>query len=149
MSATTSGALKVLIESLGLGLSAYQDRAPLRPDGTPQPRPYVVIAEESPLVPGPMEDGGPGTAVETAFADLFQDYRDMTPGSPTYGNLKENRTLAAALRRGIHGQRLQSIGTAPNAAVVYMVIVTSSVRLLEEDGNAVHHSLTLDVHRQL
>ena len=144
MALTTGDALKVLIESLGLSLSAGRDHPTQR-----SKRPYVVITEESPLTPDPLEDGGPGTAVETVIVDLFQDYKDMTAGSPTYGKVKESYTLAAGLKRGLHGQRLQSIGTAPNAAVVYMVLLRSSVRLLEEDGNAVHHSLTLDVFRQL
>lgn len=144
MAATTSGALKVLIESLGLGLSAYQDRAPQE-----KVRPYVEITEDNPTIPDQLEDGGPGTAVETVFVDLFQDWKDRTPTSPTYGNIIENRTLAPALKRGIHGQRLQSIGTFPNAVVVYQVLLRHSVRLLEEEGNAVHHALTLEVFRQL
>jgi hypothetical protein len=139
MAQTTAAALKVLIESLGLGLAAYGDRPS---QGTP--RPYVTILEEIALVPDPMEDGGPSTAVETAQVDLWQDWRDLTPG-PTEGNLKENYTLAPALKRGIHGQRLQLIGTS----VVYMVLVRHSVRSVEEDGNAVHHAVTVEIHRQL
>lgn len=144
MAQTTAAALKVLIESLGLGLAAYGDRPTQN-----LPRPYVTIDEEIALAPDPLEDGSPSTAVETVQVNLWQDYRDRTVGSPTEGNLKENYTLAPALRRGLHGQRLQSIGTSPNVAVVYMALLRHSVRLVDEARNIVHHALTVDVFRQL
>jgi len=128
----------VLIESLGLGLAAYGDRPN---KGTP--RPYVTIEEEIALVPDPLEDGGPSTARETVQVDLWQDWRDLTTGA-TSGNLKENYTLAPALKRGIHGQRFQLIGSS----VVYMVLVRHSARFVEEQENAVHHAITVEVFRQ-
>lgn len=144
MAQTCGGALKVLIESLGLGLTANRDRP-----SQGATRPYVTIEEEIALVPDPLEDGGPGTAIETVQVDLWQDYRDLVPTSITYGNLKENYALAPALKRGLHGARLQSIGTSPNDRVVYMVLVRHSVRLLEEADNAIHHAITLEVFRQI
>lgn len=138
--------MKVLIESLGLGLAAYRG-GPSKKD-PPVPRPYVTIDEEIALVPDPLEDGATGTGVETLQVNLWQDWRDLTV-SATEGNLKENYALAPALKRGIHGQRLQSIGTFPNVAVVYMALVRHSIRILEEDNNVVHHALTVEVFRQL
>ena len=140
MAQTTAAALKVLIESLGLSLAAYGDQAQQG-----QARPYVTIIEEVGLVPDPLEDGGPSTAVETVQVDLWQDWKDLTPNSPTYGNVKENYTLAPALKRGMHGQRLQSIGSS----VVYMALVRHSARFTEEASNVVHHAITVDIHRQL
>jgi hypothetical protein len=136
LSATTSGALKVLIESLGLGLSAYRDEAPA---GTK--RPYITILEEITLVPDQLEDGGVGNAGrETVQIDLWQNWHD-----PATGVVAENYGLAPALKRGIHGQRLQSIGSS----IVYEALVRHSVRFLEPTENLVHHALTVEVFRQL
>lgn len=140
MAQTTSAALKALIESLGLGLSADRDRP-----SQGATRPYVTIEEEIALVPDPLEDGGPGTARETVQVDLWQDYRDIVPTSPTYGNLKESYTLAPALKRGLHGARFQSLGTS----IVYMALVRHSVRSVDEANNIVHTAITLEVFRQL
>lgn len=140
MAQTSGGALKVLIESLGLGLTANRDRP-----SQGAARPYVTIEEEIALVPDPLEDGGPSTAVETVQVDLWQDFRDLVTTSPTYGNLKENYALAPSLKRGLHGARLQPLGTA----IVYMALVRHTVRSLEEADNVVHHAITLEVFRQL
>ena len=140
MAQTTGGALAVLIQGLGLGLAVGRDYPSQNAS-----RPYVTITEEIALVPDPLEDAAPGTAVETVQVDLWQDYRDLKPNSATYGNLRENYTLAPALRRGLHGVRLQSIGSA----VVYMALVEHSVRLLEEAENVVHHAFTVKVFRQI
>jgi hypothetical protein len=140
MAQTTGAALKVLIEGLGLGLTAGRDKPT---QGAV--RPYVTIVEEVALIPDGLEDAAPSTAVETVQVDLWQDWRDITPGSPTYGNLKENYSLAPALRRGLHASRLQPLGSA----VVYMAVVRHSVRLLEEADNVVHHAFTLDIWRQI
>src|SRR5437660_11211431 len=102
MAATTSGALKARIESLGLGLAAYRDQAPA---GTV--RPYVTITEEVTLVADASEDGHADTVVETTQVDLWQDWHNLTTGA-----VAESYTLAAALRRGIDGSRLALIGAA-------------------------------------
>jgi len=135
LATTTSGALKALIESLGLGVAAYGDRAPQQTK-----RPYVVVIEEIALVPDPFEDGHATTGVETAQVDLYQDWRDLSSGK-----LLEDYTLAPRLKRGLHGARTALIGTA----IVYVVRLVSSLRLLDEAGNEVHHTLTVEVWREL
>lgn len=135
MAATTAGALKALIESLGLSLSAYRDEAPA---GTA--RPYVTIIEEIALIADSSEDGKAGTAVETAQVDLWQNWHN-----PTTGAVAESYTLAPALKRGIDGARLALIGTS----VAYTALVRHSLRMVEVDENLVHHALTVEVYRQV
>jgi hypothetical protein len=135
---TTAGALKALVESLGLGLAAYRDRAT---QGAKPP--YVELTEEVALAPDVLETGG-GTVVETCQLDLYQPYRDKDPASSTYGHLMENYALAPALKRGVHNARLVPVG----GSLVYTVLWRHSMRLLEEQENLVHHAVTLDVWRQ-
>jgi len=124
-----------LVESLGLGISAYGDRPPQQ-----QKRPYVVVLEEIHLMPDPFEDGQATTGVEMIQVDLYQDWRDLSSGK-----LLEDYTLAPRLRRGLHGARTAKIGTL----IVYVLRLTGSIRLLDEPGNEVHHALTVDVWREL
>lgn len=135
MAASTAGALKALIESLGLGISAYRDEPP----SSSTTRPYVTITEELTMVADPSEDGKAGTVVETVQVDLWQDWHNLQNG-----NLAESYTLAPALRRGIDGARLALIGTA----VSYIALVRHSLRQLEAEENLVHHALTVEVMRQ-
>lgn len=134
MAATTAGALKALIESLGLGISAYRDEAPA---GTT--RPYVTIIEEIALVTDPSEDGVGATVVETCQIDLWQDWHNSTTGG-----VAESYTLAPALRRGIDGARLALIGSA----LTYQALVRHTLRQVEPVENVVHHAMTVEVFRQ-
>ncbi len=134
MSATTAGALKALIEGLGLSLSAYRDEAPA---GTAPP--YVTITEELTLVADPIEDGAANTVVETVQVDLWQLWHN-----PTTGLVAESYTLAPALRKGMDGVRLNLIGTS----LPYVALVRHSMRMLEVDENIVHHAITVEVFRQ-
>jgi hypothetical protein len=134
VAATTSGALKALIEGLGLGISAYRDEPPV---GTL--RPYVTITEELTLVADPSEDGKAGTVVETAQVDIWQDWHNLPAGT-----LAESYTLAPAIRRGIDGARMALIGTS----LPYTALVRHTLRQLEAEENLVHHSLTVEVWRQ-
>jgi len=127
--------LKDLIETLGLGLSAYGDRAPQLTK-----RPYVVVLEELALTPDPFEDMKATTGVETCQVDLYQDWRDLTSGK-----LLEDYTLAPRLRRGLHGARTPLVASL----IVYVIRVMHSIRMLDEAGNEVHHALTVEVYREL
>lgn len=133
MASTTAGALKALIESLGLSLSAYRDEAPA---GTT--RPYVTISEELTLVADPSEDGAAATVVETAQVDLWQDWHDTTSGGRA-----ESYTLAPALRRGLDGARLVAVGTS----IPYTALVRHTARMVEAPENLVHHAMTVEVFR--
>lgn len=132
---TTAKALKDLIETLGLGLTAYGDKPPQQAK-----RPYVVVLEEIALVPDALEDNKATTGVETVQVDLFQDWRDMASGK-----LLEDYTLKPRLLRGLHGARTASIGTQ----IVYVVRVSHSLRLVDEPQNEVRHTITAEVWREL
>lgn len=135
MALTTGTALKELIEGLGLGLTAYRDEAPPRTH-----RPFVEILEGIDLVPGPIEDGGPGVVAETAQVDLWQNY--MVKQTTAKG---EDPALAPALMRGLHGKRLSLVGSA----ITYMVRVAHSIRTFEQDSNIVHHAITLTIDKEM
>ncbi len=151
MAATTSGALKQLIEGAGLSLDVYQDRAP-QTDPPVKP-PYVTITEEIALVPDRLEDGGPaqtvgaGSEAETAQVDLWQQWKNPATSGTGAGQITEDRLLPKKLRRVLHGADLGAIGTP--AQRVYACLVRNSVRLLEQDENLVHHALTLEIRRQM
>lgn len=139
MALTVANGLKALVESLGLGLSAYRDQPP---EGTA--RPYVTITEEIATAYDSAEDGKSDTVVETAQVDLWQDWHLQTTG-----DVGENYTLAPALKKGLDGSRLSQVGSVLGTAVVYMVRVTGSLRLLDPVPNIIHHSITVEVHRQV
>ena len=147
MAATTSGALKAYIEGLGLGLTVYRDAAPRRddPSGRHVPLggyPLVTIREAIAVTWDQVGDLGDAAADQTvrelAQVDLWQSWRDGT------GKAAESYTLPSALARKLRGAKLVPIGTAS----VYMVGVSSMVRLLEEANNVVHHAITCTVYRQ-
>jgi hypothetical protein len=134
LSATTAGALKALIESLGLSISAYHSQAP--PGAK---RPYITIDDEIALVADPLADGRADTGVETAQVDIWQDWKDAS------GAIVEIRTLAPAVRRGVDGAQLAAIGTSH----AYICIFKHSLRQVEAEENIVHHALTVEVWRQV
>jgi hypothetical protein len=122
VSATTAGALKSKIESLGLSISAYRDQAP---EGTALP--YVEISEAIAVVPDALEDGAASTGKETVSINVWQKYK-TTPG----GNvLAESPTLPGAIVRGIHGQTLATAPTRAYAVIVHHL----GPRLIEEEPN--------------
>ena len=135
-SATTAGAVKVLIEGAGLGLAAYRDRVPEDVN-----LPYVSIMEGLALIPDKLEtsDGGYRTCREIVQIDLWQQWRD-----PSSRAITENYTLAPALTRLLEGSNLPS-----SPQVVYGVLLTNRIRQLELDNNIVHDTLTVQVWRQL
>lgn len=147
MAATTAGALKAYIEGLGLGLVAYRDAAPSRPDpsGRRIPSaafPFVTVREAIALAlnaDGDLSD--PAATVsgrELVQVDLWQSWRDAG-GKATV----ESATLPAALAKRLRGARLVPVGTS----VVYGITGVSVARLLEEESNVVHHAITCTVHR--
>lgn len=141
MAQTSGGALKTLVESIlqplmtpPATLVAYRKRAKAG-----VPRPYVTIQERIALTPDGLEDGGPGTVVETCQVDLFQDWKNLTTGA-----IAENYALLPALERGLHGARTAAIA----GSTCYRVFVTNSVDIPEpEEENLVHAALTVELWR--
>lgn len=147
MAATTAGALKAYIESLGLGLSSYRDAAPSADDPNGRripavPYPFTTVREGIAITPNRDGDlGDPAaflTVRELLQVDLWQMWRDAA-GKPA-----ESYTLPGVLMQRLRGARLLPVGSS----VVYGVTVTSSIRLLEEQSNIVHHAISCVAHRQ-
>lgn len=136
MANSTSGTLKALIESLGLGLSAYRDSPP---EDTAVP--YATVHERITLDTDESGDNGADpTGTEVAQVDLWQQYRD-----PTTKALTESYTLSNALHVGIHGATVANVG----AKRVYGCRVLRSVRQLERDTNLVHDSFDVELRRAI
>lgn len=149
MAGTTRIALKAFIETLGLGLSVFQDEAPQK-----QALPYVVVLGPISVVPDVLEDGGTTlvtaqagatrpfgsyqTATELLQVDLWQQWRHDTTHA-----LLEDYALPEKLYWAIHGTRLP---LAPQ--IVYSCLLRGYPRLFERDANRVHHAGTIAVHRQ-
>jgi hypothetical protein len=114
---------------------AYQDRPPLD-----KALPYVTISEQIALAPDPLEDGALGTVTETVAVDLWQAWKQQTAGQRL-----EDPTLIVGLIRGLHGARLQTIGSAKTYAVL---VRPPTPRLLDEEDFIVHHAITCDVRRE-
>lgn len=139
MSQTSGAALKTLVESLlqpiDSGIVAYRKVA--KPKAT---RPYVTIQERIAFSPDELEDGGPGTVVETAQVDLWQDFKNLTTGQ-----IAENYLLLPALERGLQGAKTAPVG----GKTVYRVIVTNSLDIPEpEEENLIRNSLTVELWRE-
>lgn len=144
MAATTAGAIKSLVETLGLGLVCYRDAAPRLPgagDTELPPMPFASVRER--IAAAPDADGlfdldVSHTERETVQVDLWQQWRDLATGKPT-----ESYTLARALRDGLAGAQLTGLPWR-----VYGVRVSGSVRLLEPDDNVVHDAITVTLYRE-
>lgn len=130
MAASTAGALKAKIESLGLSLSAYRDQPP-----PGQALPYVVIAEAVATTPDPLEDGVLTTGAEAVQIDLYE-----TLGEEDYARI-------AGIMAGLHGARLPSIGTP--GKIVYSVLVRNRQRIVDLQMTQVRHIVDVDVMREL
>lgn len=140
MAASTSGALKALIEAGGLSISAYRDEAP---DGSTLP--YVTILERIALVPNGVDgrydrDSGAHSGNETVQVSLWEQWRH-----PTTKALTESYTLSDALVRLLDGAPLP---VAPTH--VWGVRFLSSRRLPPElDTNLVQTAITIEVVRDI
>jgi hypothetical protein len=149
MALTTAAALKQWFETFGLTGTPIFNRAPSRP----QKRPYITITDATPLVPGRLEDGGPGTGVETVLIDVWQDWKSHNNA----GALVEDETLPSFLVKKLHGGRPVDASGHPILAtgvggtgIIYRVIVESVHRFLDQTvEDLVHNSLTVNVWRQL
>lgn len=128
MAQTTAGALKVAIESLGLGISAYRDQAPAGLD-----LPYVVVQEAIAVTPDALEDGRLTSGAEQVQIDVYERLGE------------ENYALMPGLRVGLHGTRLAKIGNS----VVYVVLVRNETRVVDLQMTQVRHIIQADVLREL
>lgn len=136
-SASTSGALKKLLEGAGLGVAVYRDRAP---EGTKPP--YLTVSEALFITPEPAFNAysDPEAHVsERVQVSVWQQARDNTTRRVT-----ENYELPDAVMATLTAAGLPSAPTQ-----VHGVRVSSRIRLYEEKTNVVHDAITLDVRRVL
>lgn len=137
MSNSTGNAIKALIESFGLGVSVYRDRAP----SEVQP-PYVTVVEAISVVSDPRFnsfDDSDHHVTELAQVDVWQPWK-----TADRDGIAETYTLADAIAAGLDGVRLAD---SPNH--VAGMRLTGMVRLLEPDDNVVHHSITVELRRTM
>lgn len=137
MAANTANAIKAYIETLGLGVSVYRDRAPIN-----IAPPYITVVEAISVTPERAFnsfDDAEKHVVELAQVDVWQAWHDASG----YG-IAESYTLADAVAKALDG----ALPTSPPTRVMGMRL-TGMVRLLEPEQNIVHHALTVEVRRTL
>lgn len=138
MAATTSGAIKAHLESLGLGVSVYRDGP--RPG---QAVPYIVVTEGISTVPSVSAAGDHGdpdadiTVSEQVQVDIVQAARDSA------GQNIERYDLPGLVYRALHGARLTAHPTH-----VYGCRVLSMGRDTITD-NIARHVITAQLDRAL
>lgn len=134
MAATISGALKLHIESLGLGLVAYRDTAP-----TDAPDRYCVITEGIAIVPALLGDNGEDDAVvETVQVDLYEPWRNPDDAR----EMAENYETQRALEQGLRAFQPTDLPMR-----VHGVRGVSRTRQLQTADNLVRNIYTVEVRR--
>lgn len=142
MAATTSGAIKARIESLGLNVPVFRDGPR---EG--QACPFVVVTEAvstglDQRGNGDFGDPAAGLAiVETVTVDLVQNAR--TKATAATAPSVERYGLAETIAHHLHGRPLPA-----HPAKVTAVRVTDLDRFEIKD-NRVRTSITIAIHRQL
>lgn len=142
MAATTSGAVKARIESLGFSVPVFRDGP--REGQAP---PYVVVTEAVAMGMDSRGNGdfgdpnAPLAIVETITVDLIQNARtkataSTAPNAERYG-------LAEAIAHQLHGRPLPA-----HPAKVTAVRVTDLDRFAIKD-NRVRTSITVEIRRHL
>lgn len=142
MAATTSGALKARVESLGLGVPVFRDGP--REGQAP---PFVVVTEALAITPDARGNGDFGdpdavlSIVEKVAVDLVQNARtkanaSTAPNAERYG-------LAETIAHHLHGRPLPA-----HPAKVTAVKVVDIDRFPIKD-NRTRTSITVEIHRHL
>lgn len=138
MAASTAGALKAYIESLGLALSAFRGK---KPTGQDLDR-WVEITEDVSTVPdGAFNafDDPDGHVSELTGVDLYQRQKNPVTGANT-----ESYTLPDVLTKALNGAGLPGARTNVSG-----ITVVGRTRVPDPDTNIVHHAFTVQVRRTL
>lgn len=143
MAATVAGAVKALLESIGLGVPVFRDGAP---EGTLHP--LIVVQDGIGLVPEPHGDLSDPNAhqgdTEQIQIDIYQDARLMDPAHAGRTLPGESRDLHLKVRRALPRLARTSFGTPP--VRIYGCSVVAGRRWAISDG-VVRHTLTANVRR--
>lgn len=140
MSMTSSGALKEIIEAAGLSVSAYRDALPQLAN-----MPCVTIDENvatSQERHGDTGDpaGHPGEA-EQLFVHLWELWRNAD-GKPA-----ERYQLIGGLKRALRIAPPFTYGPDAAPTRVYGLRLDGHARIVEEEANVVHHTITVTMRR--
>lgn len=151
MAATTAGAFKAFLESLGLGLPVYRDGLPvIRWEDRGGQRvavhaspPAIVVQDGISLTDDASGDYGDDdaavTGVELVQVDLFQLAREQV--SPTTTRNTEDPELVRTLRRALRGLGIARYAPVP----VYGTKVADGQRWAISD-NVARHTFNVTVH---
>lgn len=138
--ATSSGALKAIIEAAGLGVAAYRDAIP-EDHATP-----VVTIDENVATSQERHgdtgdpDGHAGES-EQLFVHLWEEWRTAT------GKAGERYELVAGLKRALRTAPPFAYGPEDSPRRVYGLRIDGHVRLVEDTDNVVHHTITVTMRR--
>lgn len=140
MSATSSGALKAIVEAAGLNVAAYRDRIP-----KDAKIPVVTIDENvatSQERHGDTGDtGGHHGESELVNVHLWELWRDAE-GKPL-----ERYELIRGLKRALRTARPFAYGPTDAPVRVYGLRIDGHARIVEDEENVVHHTITCTLRR--
>lgn len=140
MSLTSSGALKGIIESAGLKLAAYRDAMPQ------QHSMPVVTVDENVAVTQERHgdtgdpDGHHGEA-ELVYVHLWELWRNPD------GRSAEQPATLRGLKRTIRTAPPFTYGPDDAPVRVYGLRIDGHARIVEEEDNVVHHTITVTLRR--
>lgn len=137
---TSSGAVKVLIEAGGLKVAAYRDALP--PDST---LPAISVDENIATSQERHGDVGDPTAhhgeSEQLFVHLWELWRKPD------GTAGERYDLIRGLKRLLRLAPGFVYGPDDAPVRVYGLQIAGHARIVEEEANVVHHTITLTMRR--
>lgn len=140
MSATSSGALKAIIEAGGMSVAAYRDAIP-----TGQTMPVVTIDENVATSQERHGDTGDVDAhageSELVYVHLWELWRD-DDGKPA-----ERYELPRKLKATLRNARPFSYGPTDAPVRVYGIRIDGHARIVEDEENVVHHTITCTLRR--
>jgi hypothetical protein len=137
MSASSSGAVKALIEAAGLGVAVYRDRQPEN-----EQLPYIVVHEAISIIPEPAFNQGddPERHIsEQVQIDLWERWKNED------GSLAESYTLGEEIAHVLQG----GIFADPPAQVTRVQLIQGPNRFLEVEEGLVHKVYTVLLRRTL
>lgn len=138
--ATSSGALKAIIEAGGLKIAAYRDRLPQHDE-----LPVVTIDENVATTQERHGDHGDPTAhhgeAEQVFVHLWELWR-TSEGKPA-----ERYELIRDLKRLLRTAPPFAYGPDDAPVRVYGLRIDGHARIVEDEENVVHHTITVTLRR--
>ncbi|MFI6639950.1 hypothetical protein [Streptomyces sp. NPDC050504] len=142
MAATTAGAIKARLETLGFGVPVFRDGPR---EG--QAEPFIVVQEGLPAardLRASGDFGDPDATIEiaeTVVVDLVQQARVKTGARTT--KVTERYGLAEAIAHALHGC------TLPDHPARVTAVTVQDIDRIPIEENRVRHSITVQIRRAL